>query len=159
MGQRAERLHHTVTRGLVDVHEHGCLGTFPDQRELHAGDVDLRFAEQVADGPDDTVGTPDDLPVGAAKTVPFGRYPALVIHTPDGLRAYSAVCTHFACLVKWNPDSGEIECPCHEGYFDPLDGAVLSGPPPRPLDTFAVWTAEDGQIYVGVEEAEGGETL
>jgi Rieske Fe-S protein len=119
--------------------------------------VSYLFPKHLEETPSEPVpvGTPDELPVGASKTVPFGRYPALVIHTPEGLRAYSAVCTHFACLVKWNPDSGEIECPCHEGYFDPLDGAVLSGPPPSPLDTFAVWTAEDGQIYVGVEEPEG----
>ena len=63
------------------------------------------------------VASPDELPVGEAKLVPFGRYPALVINTSQGLRAYSAVCTHFACLVKWNPESGMIECPCHEGYL------------------------------------------
>ena len=100
------------------------------------------------------VAHPDELPVGEAKLVPFGRYPALVINTPGGLRAYSAVCTHFACLVKWNPDSGKIECPCHEGFFDPNDGAVLSGPPPRPLDAFSAYVANDGDIYVAVEEEE-----
>ncbi|MBA4380325.1 MAG: cytochrome B6 [Anaerolinea sp.] len=98
------------------------------------------------------VGKVEELPLGAAKTVPFGRYPALVIHTPDGLKAYSAVCTHFACLVKWNPDSGQIECPCHEGYFDAADGSVISGPPPAPLDAF-VAEVVDGQIYVKVGEA------
>jgi Rieske Fe-S protein len=97
------------------------------------------------------VGLADTLPVGASKTVDYGRYPALVIHTPKGLRAYSAVCTHFACLVKWNPDTGCIECPCHEGYFDANDGSVLAGPPPRPLDPIAVHTDADGQITIGGE--------
>ncbi|MBU2610458.1 MAG: Rieske 2Fe-2S domain-containing protein [Chloroflexi bacterium] len=95
------------------------------------------------------VGKVEELPLGAAKIVPFGRYPALVINTPDGLKAYSAVCTHFACLVKWNPESGKIECPCHEGYFSPSDGSVISGPPPAPLDAF-VAEVVDGQIYVKV---------
>lgn len=89
-----------------------------------------------------------DLPVGESRTVSFGRYPALVIHTSDGLRAYSAVCTHFACIVKWDPQLGQIVCPCHDGYFDPLDGSVISGPPPEPLLTLSV-AVENGDIYVG----------
>ena len=88
-----------------------------------------------------------DLPVGQAKTVEFGRYPAIVIQTPQGLKAYSAVCTHFACLVKWNSETGRMECPCHEGYFSAADGSVLSGPPPKPLLTLATQVV-DGKIYV-----------
>src|SRR5512134_1550056 len=79
------------------------------------------------------VGPETELPVGASKTVRFGRYPALVLHTPQGLKAYSAVCTHFACIVKWDESLGQIVCPCHEGYFDPIDGSVISGPPPTAL--------------------------
>ncbi len=90
-----------------------------------------------------------ELPVGQSKTVKFGRYPALIINLPEGLKAYSAVCTHFACIVKWNPDSKDIECPCHEGYFSVADGSVISGPPPAPL--LALETEiTDGQIYVKV---------
>ena len=96
------------------------------------------------------VGSVDELPPDASKTVNFGRYPALVINTSEGLRAYSAVCTHFACIVKWDPESGEIVCPCHEGYFDPLDGGVISGPPPTPLEPIQVEVI-DGQIYIGGE--------
>ncbi|MCJ7723063.1 MAG: Rieske (2Fe-2S) protein [Anaerolineales bacterium] len=88
-----------------------------------------------------------ELAAGQGKTVRFGRYPALVINTPEGLKAYSAVCTHFACIVKWNLETNRIECPCHDGFFSPADGSVLSGPPPSPL---AMLTAEvvDGQIFV-----------
>ena len=100
------------------------------------------------------VGTPEELPVGASKTIPFGRYPALVINTEDGLKAYSAVCTHFACLVKWDEENGEIACPCHEGYFNVGDGSVKSGPPPRGLDVFHAYiNDEDGVIYVEAEES------
>jgi cytochrome b6-f complex iron-sulfur subunit len=90
----------------------------------------------------------EELPKGSSKTVQFGRYPALIIHTEEGLRAYSAVCTHFACIVSWNTADGQIECPCHDGYFDPLDGSVLAGPPPEPLTTLSATVAEDGLIYV-----------
>jgi cytochrome b6-f complex iron-sulfur subunit len=91
----------------------------------------------------------NELPVGQAKTVEFGRYPAIVIHTADGLKAYSAVCTHFACLVKWNPDTTRLECPCHNGYFSAADGSVLFGPPPKPLLAL-VAEVVDGQVYVKV---------
>ena len=96
------------------------------------------------------VGPLADMPVGASKTVRFGRYPALVIHTPSGLRAFSAVCTHFACLVKWDEASGQIICPCHDGLFNATDGTVISGPPPTPLESIPI-TLVDDQIYVGGE--------
>jgi Rieske Fe-S protein len=92
----------------------------------------------------------DELGSDESRTVSFGRYPALIINTNQGLRAYSAVCTHFACIVKWDPELGQIVCPCHEGYFDPFDGHVISGPPPLPLEPLAV-NVVDGQIYVGGE--------
>ena len=94
----------------------------------------------------------NELPVGDSRLVKFGRYPALVINTEQGLRVYSAVCTHFACLVKWEPESGRIMCPCHEGYFEPFDGHVISGPPPEPLMPFEVEVV-DGQIYIKAGEA------
>lgn len=93
-----------------------------------------------------------ELQVGEAKIVEFGRYPAIVINTENGLKAYSAVCTHFACLVKWNPETKRLECPCHDGYFNAADGSVISGPPPKPLLALAAEVV-DGQIYVKVGEA------
>jgi len=92
----------------------------------------------------------NELPVGASKVVAFGRYPALIINTQEGLRAYSSVCTHFACLVKWDQELRQIVCPCHEGYFDVLDGSVISGPPPAPLLSLHVNVIDD-QIFVGGE--------
>jgi cytochrome b6-f complex iron-sulfur subunit len=90
----------------------------------------------------------DDLPVGSGKAIAFGRYPALVINTDQGLRGYSAVCTHFACICKWDPTLGQIVCPCHDGFFDPIDGHVISGPPPSPLEALAVEVKGD-EIYLG----------
>ncbi len=89
-----------------------------------------------------------ELPVGESKTIGYGRYPALVINTSQGLKAYSAVCTHFACIVKWENSKQLIYCPCHDGYFDPGDGHVVSGPPPTGLTPIPV-SVVDNQIYVG----------
>jgi nitrite reductase/ring-hydroxylating ferredoxin subunit len=91
-----------------------------------------------------------ELPVGQSKTISYGRYPALVINTADGLHAFSAVCTHFACIVKWEADQGKIYCPCHDGYFDPLDGHVISGPPPLGLTAIPVNVVND-EIFIGGE--------
>lgn len=95
----------------------------------------------------------DELPVGESRTVKFGRYPAIVVRLDSGLKAYSAVCTHFACIVKWNPETTRLECPCHDGDFSADDGRVISGPPPSPL-TMLETEIVDGQIYVKV----GGES-
>ena len=97
-----------------------------------------------------SLGPMGDFPVGESKTIRYGRYPALIINTPEGLRAYSAICTHFACIVKWDRQTGKIICPCHDGLFDPLDGSVLSGPPPVPLTGLPLHII-DGQIFLGGE--------
>lgn len=98
-----------------------------------------------------SLGSVEDLPIWKAKTVRYGRYPAMVINTSEGLKAYSAVCTHFACITKWDEGLGQIACPCHEGFFNPLDGSVISGPPPAPLKSLKVEIG-DSIIFVGGDE-------
>ena len=88
-----------------------------------------------------------EIPQGGSKTIKFGRYPALIINTPEGLKAYSAVCTHFACIVMWDPNINQIACPCHAGYFDPINGSVISGPPPTALEKLTI-DIIDGDIYI-----------
>jgi Rieske Fe-S protein len=76
------------------------------------------------------------------------RYPgaddrAVAIRLADGrLVGWSAVCTHLACAVLWRAEDGRLECPCHDGAFDPTTGDVVAGPPPRPLPK--VRLREDG---------------
>ncbi|MDP2320521.1 MAG: Rieske 2Fe-2S domain-containing protein [Acidobacteriota bacterium] len=68
----------------------------------------------------------------------FGTKPALLVRTSDGqFKAFSAVCTHLDCTVQFKADTSQIWCPCHNGFYD-LSGAVVSGPPPRPLEGFQV---------------------
>jgi cytochrome b6-f complex iron-sulfur subunit len=68
----------------------------------------------------------------------FGTRPGIVIRTPDGdLRAFSAICTHLGCTVQYKADTSQIWCACHNGFYD-LNGNVVSGPPPRPLERFTV---------------------
>jgi ubiquinol-cytochrome c reductase iron-sulfur subunit len=55
--------------------------------------------------------------------------------TPDGLIAYSKVCTHAGCPVGlYEAETHELLCPCHQSSFDVLRGArPTAGPAAWPL--------------------------
>jgi len=90
---------------------------------------------------------PDDVKANTGQIFKFGSRPGILIRTPSGeLRAFSAVCTHLNCTVQYRSDLGHIWCACHNGHFD-LNGQNIAGPPPRPLDSFAV-NARANQIVV-----------
>jgi cytochrome b6-f complex iron-sulfur subunit len=95
-----------------------------------------------------------DLRPNSGIVFPFGTRPAILVRTPEGeLRAYSAVCTHLDCTVQYRADTSQIWCACHNGYYD-LSGNVVSGPPPRPLEGFAVAVrGEPGREEVVVSRA------
>ena len=68
----------------------------------------------------------------------FGSKPGLLVRTAEGeLQAFNAVCTHLDCTVQYKPDTSQIWCACHNGTYD-LQGNVVSGPPPRPLEKLVV---------------------
>jgi cytochrome b6-f complex iron-sulfur subunit len=88
-----------------------------------------------------------DLPIGQGKVVALGSKPALVVNTDQGVKAYSAICTHLGCIVAWDAGNGTIVCPCHDGRFSPANGAVISGPPPAPLTPLTT-TIEKEEIFL-----------
>jgi menaquinol-cytochrome c reductase iron-sulfur subunit len=72
---------------------------------------------------------------GWEKTVT--SYGVFVIKKSDtDFLVLSNKCTHLGCSVGWKEDRQEFVCPCHDAQFG-LDGSVLGGPPPRPLDSFS----------------------
>jgi len=78
------------------------------------------------------------FPVNTAQIVKFGRKPVILIREESGeFRALSATCTHLDCIVQYRGDLKQIWCACHNGLYD-LRGRNVSGPPPRPLDEYAV---------------------
>jgi Rieske Fe-S protein len=60
--------------------------------------------------------------------------------------AFSNVCTHLSCRVNWKGDVQEYVCPCHDAHFD-INGGVVSGPPPRPMDQFET-KVEEGILSI-----------
>ena len=93
------------------------------------------------------VGTTDDIPPGAGKVVAMGSKPAIVVNTEQGVKAYSAICTHLGCVVAWNDLSSQIVCPCHGGIFNPSNGSVVAGPPPTGLPPLTA-SVEGNQIFL-----------
>lgn len=79
----------------------------------------------------------------------IGGEPTIVINYAGEMRAFSAVCTHLGCLVRWVPQRSEFFCPCHAGRFD-ANGVNIAGPPPRPLKRYQVFVTKDKLI--GLEE-------
>lgn len=59
---------------------------------------------------------------------------------------YSPVCPHLGCQVYFDRQLKEYICPCHGSKFA-IDGAKISGPSPRGLDTLPS-KIEKGALFV-----------
>ncbi|MDI6770251.1 MAG: ubiquinol-cytochrome c reductase iron-sulfur subunit [Anaerolineales bacterium] len=68
---------------------------------------------------------------------------------PTDVMVLSNRCTHLSCRVNWKEEQQAYLCPCHDAAFD-INGAVLGGPPPRPLDKYAGENlkVEDGVVHI-----------
>jgi len=81
-------------------------------------------------------GKVQDLKPNSGKIVRFGNKPALLVRISDTeWKAFSAVCTHLNCTVQYRDSTKQIWCACHNGTYD-LNGSVVSGPPPNPLEEY-----------------------
>jgi menaquinol-cytochrome c reductase iron-sulfur subunit len=82
---------------------------------------------------------------GWEKTV--DSYGVFVLRKSEAeVQAFSNKCTHLSCRVNWNQDQQQYICPCHDAHFD-INGKIISGPPPRPLDTYET-KVEDGTLSI-----------
>jgi len=110
------------------------------------------------------VGKVEDFPPDQPTLVSFTRtkingwektvnsYGVFVVKPSNAdIYAMSNVCTHLSCRVNWKDDAKDFLCPCHDGHFD-IEGEVLEGPPPRPMDRYET-KIEDGTLYVHLQES------
>jgi Rieske Fe-S protein len=87
-----------------------------------------------------------ELQPNAGKIFKFGSRPGILVRTPSGeFKAFTAVCTHLNCTVQYRDDLQHIWCACHGGQFD-LNGINVAGPPPRPLEEYAVNLSGDDVV-------------
>jgi quinol---cytochrome c reductase iron-sulfur subunit len=77
---------------------------------------------------------------------------------PDGIVAYSKICTHAGCAIALyrKPTFPVVEphaalvCPCHYSTFDPARaGAVIYGPAGRPLPQLPLLIDAQGNLRAG----------
>jgi menaquinol-cytochrome c reductase iron-sulfur subunit len=61
----------------------------------------------------------------------------VVKHGDGSIVAFGPQCTHLGCAYHWEEGKNDFLCPCHSSVFS-VEGKVLSGPAPRPLDRFDI---------------------
>ena len=92
----------------------------------------------------------NELPPNSGKIFKFGNKPGILVRSASGeLKAFSAVCTHLDCIVQYRPDTKQIWCACHNGQYN-LNGQNVGGPPPRPLEEYAVNTRGDDVVVTRI---------
>ena len=128
---------------------------------MAAGNVGLAVWTQLR-----SINTGEPRPIVELAAVPVGetylfRYPgdadpAVLLRVADrDVVAFSQKCTHLGCVVYFEPEEDRWHCPCHEGNFAATSGAVLSGPPTRPLGRIDVEIRDDGMVWaLAAEEGE-----
>ena len=108
---------------------------------LHAGD-----AEDLDEGTPRPITLRVARPDGPSEVV--DRKIVYLVKIGSQVRALDSTCTHLGCRTRFNPESRQIECPCHGGVYD-VTGSVLSGPPPAPLRAMTT-RVDNGQVMVQV---------
>jgi Rieske Fe-S protein len=96
----------------------------------------------------------EEIPVGQVKlfAYPNEEDRCILVRTEKNKYvAYSQKCTHLSCAVYYSQGSNCLECPCHQGFFSIEDGAVLQGPPSRPLPRVILETRGNDLIAVEVK--------
>ncbi|MFO8035394.1 MAG: ubiquinol-cytochrome c reductase iron-sulfur subunit [Anaerolineales bacterium] len=106
-----------------------------------------------------SVGILEDYPIGEPTPFSFVRtqtygwertsqsYGVYVLReSNEEVKVFSNICTHLSCRVTWKEEEEAYVCPCHDAYFD-MEGQVIKGPPPRPLDEFET-KIEEGTLYI-----------
>jgi arsenite oxidase small subunit len=95
-------------------------------------------------------------------TYPSKDRSAVLIHLASGdFVAYDAVCTHLGCQIHfdkepikgWESRNDNLFCACHGAVFDPKNGDVLAGPPPRPMPKIKLEIDTNGEIYANGYES------
>ncbi len=113
------------------------------------------------------VGSVEDVPIGNPKQLEHvtmiqdgylksrSQKAIWAVKQPDGqVKVFSPMCTHLGCGYRWDGEEKKFKCPCHGSVFD-IEGQVLAGPAPRPLDLLPS-KIENGRLLVEFKEFKPG---
>jgi cytochrome b6-f complex iron-sulfur subunit len=94
------------------------------------------------------IGKAEQFPEGTLKNLVDKK--VVIFADSDGIFAISSICTHLGCTVA--PTEWGFQCPCHGSKYT-LDGKVIAGPAPRPLEWHEIRQLEDGTLAVDTAKA------
>lgn len=120
----------------------------PQERPEPGGDV----------GPDEVmfhrVARSGQVPDGYVRRFYVGELECAVARLRGKAYATSNYCTHLDCLLSSGKliDDG-IKCSCHGSVFDLDTGEPIYPPATEPIQVYPV-REEDGEVYVGVSQAD-----
>jgi glycine/D-amino acid oxidase-like deaminating enzyme/nitrite reductase/ring-hydroxylating ferredoxin subunit len=87
--------------------------------------VAVQYTDLVVAG---DVSSVDEIKAGQGAILSRGLTKVAAYRDPKGeVHAFSAVCPHLGCIVKWNTSENTWDCPCHGSRYDAL-GKVFQGP-------------------------------
>jgi len=110
------------------------------------------------------VANTNEVPAGESLlfTYPHKDRSAVLIHLASGdFVGFDAVCTHLGCQIHfdkepikgWESKKANLFCACHGAVFDPTNGDVLAGPPPRPMPKIKLEIDSNSDIYANGYES------
>ncbi len=104
-------------------------------------------------------GNPENLPLVITKNDAFIKETLsenvwAVKNPGENIKVFSPICPHLGCRYQWHPQKNLFICPCHNSVFN-IDGKVVSGPAPRPLDTLPI-KEQNNYLYVLWEKFKPG---
>jgi cytochrome b6-f complex iron-sulfur subunit len=91
-------------------------------------------------------GKPEDYPEGVS-TKWMKEQRVWIVKTDHQLYALWGRCTHLGCTPNWFNAEKRFKCPCHGSNFT-MEGDVIAGPAPKPLNRCAIALLPTGEILV-----------
>ena len=91
-------------------------------------------------------GRPEEFPLGVSTKL-TKAHRVWMVKTDHTLYAFWARCTHLGCTPNWFDAEKRFKCPCHGSNFS-IEGDVIAGPAPKPLNRCAVALLPTGEILV-----------
>lgn len=110
--------------------------------------VTLKYLEPISTGGFGgkvLAGKVEDFPVNSVTHNITGRF--YIVHLEGGILALYQKCPHLGCAVPWVAAEDQFHCPCHGSLYN-LEGVVIGGPAPRPMDTFPVTIENGNEVWV-----------
>ena len=109
--------------------------------------------------PDD--GTPAKFSVIADKEDAWNKFKnisvgAIYLRKEDGkVKALHTVCPHLGCFIDYRSSKSDFFCPCHNSNFK-LDGSIVSGVSPRPMDPLKIEIRNKVEVWVKFQNFQPG---